>query len=164
MFNNFTIIIIRSYNTIRYKALTDRSDLRTGYKSKVMLTAILMVASSFIVLGPSLLEPQPQHLPFSIPSTLLGSVSFVFAQSNGEPEFPLRYSDEIGNPVFDLPGFTSEVVAEGLVLPTTMAFLSQNDILVFEKDTGTVMRIINGEVQPQPLLDVNVATEVERCI
>ncbi|MGH9978560.1 MAG: PQQ-dependent sugar dehydrogenase, partial [Nitrososphaeraceae archaeon] len=130
----------------------------------VMLTAILMVAPSFILFGPSLLESQSQHLPFSTSSKLLGSVSFVFAQSNGEPEFPLRYSDEIGNPVFNLPGFTSEVVAEGLGLPTTMAFLSHNDILVLEKDKGTVMRIINGEVQPQPVLDVNVATEVERCM
>ena len=26
------------------------------------------------------------------------------------------------------------------------------------------MRIIDGVVQPQPLLDVNVATEVERCM
>jgi glucose/arabinose dehydrogenase len=123
-----------------------------------------MVASSFIVFGLSLLESQSQHLPFPISSILLGSVPFVFAQSNGEPEFPLRYSDEIGNPVLNLPGFTSEVVAEGLSLPTTMAFLSQNDILVLEKDKGTVMRIIDGEVQPQPLLDINVATEVERCM
>jgi hypothetical protein len=45
-----------------------------------------------------------------------------------------------------------------------MAFLSQNDILVLEKDKGTVMRIMDGVVQPQPLLDVNVATEVERCM
>jgi aldose sugar dehydrogenase len=51
-----------------------------------------------------------------------------------------------------------------LALPTTMAFLSQNDILVLEKDKGTVMRVIDGEVQPQPLLNVNVATEVERCM
>jgi glucose/arabinose dehydrogenase len=149
---------------IRHKALLDKSDVRSGYKSEVILTAILMIASSFIAFGPSLLESQPQHLLFFIPPTLWGSVPVVFAQSNGEPEFPLRYSDEIGNPVFNLPGFTSEVVAEGLALPTTMAFLSQNDILVLEKDKGTVMRIIDGVVQPQPLLDVNVATEVERCM
>jgi glucose/arabinose dehydrogenase len=90
--------------------------------------------------------------------------SFVFAQSSGEPEFPLRYSEDSGNPEFSLPGFSSDVVAEGLSLPTTMAFLSQNDILVLEKDKGTVMRVIDGVVQPEPLLDVNVATEVERCM
>jgi glucose/arabinose dehydrogenase len=81
----------------------------------------------------------------------LGS-AFVFAQSTDEPV--LRYSDVSSNPVFNLPGFTSEVVADGLALPTTMAFLSQNDILVLEKDKGTVMRVIDGEVKPQPLLDV----------
>ena len=94
--------------------------------------------------------------------TLDHQPSVVFAQSTEEPV--LRYSDDLGNPVFSQPGFTSEVVAEGLSLPTTMAFLSQNDILVLEKDKGTVMRVINGEVQPAPLLDVNVATEVERCM
>ena len=78
------------------------------------------------------------YFPFSIPSTFFGSAS-VFASSSQEPEFPLRYNEEVGNPVFNLPGFTSEVVAEGLALPTTMAFLSQNDILVLEKDKGTVM-------------------------
>ncbi len=87
---------------------------------------------------------------------------FVFAQTSDGPV--LRYSDDVGNPVFNQPGFTAEVVADGLSLPTTMAFLSQNDILVLEKDKGTVMRVIDGEVQPQPLLDVNVATEVERCM
>ena len=87
---------------------------------------------------------------------------FVFAQTSEGPV--LRYSDDVGNPVFNQPGFTAEVVAESLSLPTTMAFLSQNDILVLEKDKGTVMRVIDGEVQPQPLLDVNVATEVERCM
>ena len=76
----------------------------------------------------------------------------------------LRFSDEVGNPVFNYPGFSAEVVADGLSLPTTMAFLSQNDMLVLEKDKGTVMRVIDGQVQPQPLLDVSVATEVERCM
>lgn len=88
--------------------------------------------------------------------------AFLFAQSTDAPV--LRYSDDVGNPVFNQPGFTTEVVADGLSLPTTMAFLSQNDILVLEKDKGTVMRVIDGVVQPEPLLDVNVATEVERCM
>ena len=86
----------------------------------------------------------------------------VFAQAEDGPV--LRFSDEVGNPVFNYPGFSAEVVADGLSLPTTMAFLSQNDMLVLEKDKGTVMRVIDGQVQPQPLLDVSVATEVERCM
>ena len=39
-----------------------------------------------------------------------------------------------------------------------MAFLGPNDILVTEKDAGTVRRIVNGTELQQPLLDVSVAT------
>src|SRR5215217_8039744 len=57
-----------------------------------------------------------------------------------------------------------EVVAEGLEFPTTMAFLGPNDILILEKEKGTVQRIVNGKMLPEPLLDVNVATSQERCM
>jgi glucose/arabinose dehydrogenase len=52
--------------------------------------------------------------------------------------------------------------ATGLNAPTSMAFLGQNDILVLEKNKGTVQRIKNGVLLSQPLLDVNVATDSER--
>jgi len=45
--------------------------------------------------------------------------------------------------------------------PSNMAFLGQDDILAIEKKNGTV-RIINGIIQHDPLLDVNVATKAER--
>ena len=57
-----------------------------------------------------------------------------------------------------------EPVVEGLEFPTTMAFLGPDDFLVLEKEKGTVQRIINGEMLPEPLLDVNVATSQERCM
>ena len=40
----------------------------------------------------------------------------------------------------------------GLELPTTMAFLGPDDILVLENEKGTVQRIIDGQIQPEPLL------------
>ncbi len=43
-----------------------------------------------------------------------------------------------------------------------MAFLSPNDILFLEKDTGIVKRIKTGVILPAPLLDLNVATSSER--
>jgi aldose sugar dehydrogenase len=55
-----------------------------------------------------------------------------------------------------------ETVAEELDHPTSMAFLGPEDILVLEKDKGTVNRIVNGTIQPQPLLDVDVANKSER--
>jgi aldose sugar dehydrogenase len=56
----------------------------------------------------------------------------------------------------------ADLVFEGLKSPTRMAFLGPNNILVLEKDQGSVQRIINGKMIPQPLLQVNVATDGER--
>ena len=53
-------------------------------------------------------------------------------------------------------------VTTGLKFPTSMAFLGPNDILVLEKNEGTVRRIVNGTLLPEPLLDVNVANKNER--
>jgi aldose sugar dehydrogenase len=55
-----------------------------------------------------------------------------------------------------------QLFAQGLKLPTNMAFLGEHEILVLEKDNGTVRKIIDGKIQPKPLLDVPVATLEER--
>jgi len=60
------------------------------------------------------------------------------------------------------PNLKLELVAQGLKLPTSMAFLGPNDILVLEKESGTVQRIVNGKMLPQPLLQVPVSTTNER--
>jgi aldose sugar dehydrogenase len=58
------------------------------------------------------------------------------------------------------PSLRIEPVAEGLKRPTAMAFLgSSDDIIVTEKDNGTVRRIVGGVVQPKPLVDVAVAND-----
>src|ERR1051325_4546029 len=54
------------------------------------------------------------------------------------------------------------IVDTGLRSTASMAFLGPNDILVLEKDTGLVHRILNGKMLPEPVLDVNVANEAER--
>jgi aldose sugar dehydrogenase len=56
------------------------------------------------------------------------------------------------------PNLKAEVVFRGLAYPTDIAFLGNNDILVIEKDTGIVRRIVNNTMMKEPLLDVNVAT------
>jgi glucose/arabinose dehydrogenase len=60
------------------------------------------------------------------------------------------------------PNLKIEVVATGLYRPTSMAFLGPNDMLVSEKNNGTVQRIINGTLLPEPLIDLNVGTLSER--
>jgi aldose sugar dehydrogenase len=80
-------------------------------------------------------------------------------------EFRQReFTDESGHPDIYDPNLHAEVVVEGLELPTTMAFLGPNDILVLEKENGMVKRIVDGNILPEPLLDVNVAGFIERCM
>ena len=64
--------------------------------------------------------------------------------------------------VINDPNLKAELVFQGLQSPTSMAFLGPNDILVLEKDQGTVKRIVNGNILTEPILQVNVSTEGER--
>jgi aldose sugar dehydrogenase len=61
-------------------------------------------------------------------------------------------------PMIKDPALRAEIVLRGLTYATDMAFLGPDDILVTEKDTGAVRRIVNGVMLQEPLLDVNVAT------
>jgi glucose/arabinose dehydrogenase len=54
------------------------------------------------------------------------------------------------------------VYSGGISFPTSMAFLGPNDILVLEKNSGTVRRIINSTLLEKPLLHVNVLNQSER--
>jgi glucose/arabinose dehydrogenase len=86
---------------------------------------------------------------------IISQYSIVYAQVTGPPV-------SFKGPIIGNPKLKAEVVVEGLKLPTSMAFLGPDDILVLEKNKGTVQRIINGTMLPKPLLDVNVSTESER--
>jgi aldose sugar dehydrogenase len=58
------------------------------------------------------------------------------------------------------PRLGVRTVIEGLNLPTSMAFLGANDMLVVEKNTGQVQRVVNGEIQSTVLdLAVNFGSE-----
>lgn len=81
----------------------------------------------------------------------------------------LSYSDhELGimfgrtEPIINEPNLEVEEAVQGLSLPTRIAFVGPDDILVIEKNNGTVSRILNGTISSQPILDVNVNNELER--
>ena len=65
-------------------------------------------------------------------------------------------------PIINDPKLKVQLVYKGLELPTSMAFIAQNDILVLQKSKGTVQRIINGQLLAKPLLVLPVSSEVER--
>src|ERR671910_660479 len=72
--------------------------------------------------------------------------------SGGAAEGPVIHDDDM----------TVQVVFEGLKFPTSMAFMGSDDILVLEKNEGTVRRVVNGILSEKPLVDVNVANDGER--
>src|SRR5215208_1635613 len=65
-------------------------------------------------------------------------------------------------PTLNDPSLIVQTVYQGLASPTAMAFLGPDDILVLEKGQGTVQRIVNGKMLPEPLLQVDVASSDER--
>jgi glucose/arabinose dehydrogenase len=101
---------------------------------------------------------------FLISLLVLSTTLLTFLAAYAQEEFRQREFVEEGKPQLAYPHLKVEEVAGGLDTPTTMAFLGPNDILVLEKDKGTVQRIVNGKISGQPLLDVNVANSVERCM
>jgi glucose/arabinose dehydrogenase len=87
--------------------------------------------------------------------TILALIGYYYGYLFPRPD--VEAIESIRPPELDI-----EVVAEGLEFPTTMDFLGPDDILVLEKNNGTVQRILNGTMLADPVLDVNVANKYER--
>ena len=101
---------------------------------------------------------------FLISLLVLSATFLTLLTAYAQEEFRQREFSENGDPQLADSHLKVEEVASGLDTPTTMAFLGPNDILVLEKDKGTVQRVVNGKILGEPLLDVNVANSVERCM
>ena len=99
--------------------------------------------------------PHSKFLIAALSSLALIGISAATSQTHNESiEFPSIRNDST---------LRIETVSSGqFKFPTSMAFLGSDDILVLEKNEGTVRRIVNGTVINEPLLDVNVATKNER--
>src|SRR5688572_7543589 len=71
-------------------------------------------------------------------------------------------SDDKKEPTLVDPDLRVEQIFGGLEFPTSMAFIGPDDILILEKETGTVQRITGGKISEEPLLDVHVSYMNER--
>ena len=67
---------------------------------------------------------------------------------------------QISSPTILHPGLGVRTVVTGLTQPSTMAFIGDNDLLVLEKSTGRVQRVVNGAIDSTVLdLAVNFGSE-----
>jgi glucose/arabinose dehydrogenase len=92
---------------------------------------------------------------------LVISTPLVYASAQETHEHADHSAVESGPAVSD-PDLVVSRVEDGLLLPTAMAFVDENRILVLEKDNGTVRMIEDGVLSDEPVLDVAVANENER--
>lgn len=96
---------------------------------------------------------------FLILSFLLGSNS---TSVNGSSDSRKSIDQSESAPTIKVNDLELQKVFEGLNFPTGMAFLGPDDILVLNKNNGTVQRIIDGKILGEPILDVGVSNYVER--
>lgn len=98
---------------------------------------------------------------------LLLSSTFVLVSSISEDNisyaaYVRALPESTGQDLVD-PSLKVELFFKGDIIgsATSMSFLGPDDILLLEKNTGKVHRILNGSLQQTPVLQVKVGTEVE---
>jgi glucose/arabinose dehydrogenase len=143
----------------RKRLITIKQSIYNVYPRSDIMVRMSIVSA---LLVSAIIIPVASYLQSSLSSSLS---PLVYGQQQTENEFRQKefVETERAPQVLD-QSLKVEVVAEGLRLPTTMAFLGPDDIIVLEKENGTVRRIVNGELLPEPILDVNVAGWNERCM
>jgi glucose/arabinose dehydrogenase len=114
---------------------------RSCLYSITLTVLVLTIPTSMLSSNPSYSQYDYYHIPLPAHSSGLGK---------GEPSLTQDKDLKV------------EPFSKGLRNPTTMAFLGPDDILVLEKNHGTVKRIVNGTVLKEPLIDITVASEYER--
>jgi glucose/arabinose dehydrogenase len=89
------------------------------------------------------------------------NIPLVFGQVDQQSVVSQLTLADQSPPAVSDPVLTTEMVATGLKKPTAMDFLgnSSDEILVTEKDNGTVRRVFRGWVHSEPLVDVAVAND-----
>jgi glucose/arabinose dehydrogenase len=102
---------------------------------QLLLTAMLVVLVSFL-------------------SLILGTIKDSHTQLLS-PQLPIFI------PSINDPALKVEPVITGLNSTSSIAFLGPDDMLVLERNTGIVWRVVNGQKLDEPLLEVNVSPYYE---
>jgi glucose/arabinose dehydrogenase len=82
--------------------------------------------------------------------------------SSGSSNNTFQVLPDPSPPSISDPNIRVEKVITGLEMPTSMAFLDNDDIIITQKDNGRVRLVSNGVLQPQPILQVPVVNNSER--
>src|SRR5437763_1940070 len=95
--------------------------LSSSFVRLVLFGILLLTSISMLNKFPYFVKHDPSHSAKALP-----------------PKYPEVGLPSPKGPMIVDPHLRAEVVVRGLTYPTSMAFLGPNDILVTEKDAGTV--------------------------
>lgn len=101
-------------------------------------------------------------IPVLILSTLIAAGFLLGLAQDDSVVHAVRANVSTSNPIVNDPELDVEMYFKGLRSPTSMIFLAPDDILVTQKNEGTVERIVNGTKILQPLITVPAASKDER--
>jgi aldose sugar dehydrogenase len=102
-------------------------------------------------------------IPTLISNIVAVGYDYAYAATSSGPIVSAKTTIQSSNgPLIHDPNLKTEVVFRGDKFPSTMAFIGPNDILLLQKNSGTVERIVNGNKLSKPLLQLNVTAEEER--
>ena len=76
----------------------------------------------------------------------------------------VAFSSEDGEIYGDNTRIKIESIYDGLTLPTAIAFLGPNDMLVLQQSNNKIMRIVNGQMLDEPVLDLGNTIRNMTCM
>jgi glucose/arabinose dehydrogenase len=99
-----------------------------------------------------------------VADTLNNRISVIFSGlNNSSPISNTSFSSEEGEIYGNNTRIKIEPVYEGLNFPTAVGFLGPNDMVVLERFNNAIMRIVNGQMLDEPVLDLGNNTKIGSC-
>src|ERR687886_2793903 len=125
----------------------------TSLSSLFCVTSIIVVAFLVVLTCTSITNRFPHFILLILQHHYHSHFAKALVSKYSEVGLPSPKGPTIAD-----PHLKAQVIFRGLRYPTSIAFLGPNDMLVTEKDAGTVRRVVNGTELQQLLLNVSVAT------
>ncbi|MDQ3969992.1 MAG: PQQ-dependent sugar dehydrogenase, partial [Thermoproteota archaeon] len=88
----------------------------------------------------------------------------ISAFSSRSPIMDVTFSSEEGEIYGDDIRIKIEPIYDGLNSPTAIKFLGPNDMLVLQMADNRIMRIVNGQMLNEPVLDLGNTVKIQGCM
>jgi aldose sugar dehydrogenase len=88
----------------------------------------------------------------------------ISAFSSSSPIMNVAFSNEVGEIYGNDTKIKIELVYDGLDFPTAIAFLGPDDMLILQRNDNRIMRIVNGQMLNEPVLDLGNTVKIQGCM